>query len=428
MFISYLSGANPAWRLAIAMLLAVPCFEVSASGLSFDEALKLALREAPILTSNEEQIDAARQAAIPAGALPDPQLALGVDNLPVQGADSFSLSRDFMTMQRVGVMQAFPNLGKLDARTAAAEGRVALAEAQTRLAKLQVLQETAAAWIEREAVERQLARISELEAENRLFERAVQARFAGGAGMAGELVAPRQEAALIAERRDELDSRRSQAIARLKRWVGDAASQPLTGESPDWPINPDALSHGLHRHPELDLFDPKTRVLNAEVKEAEAEKIPDWTLQLAYQRRGSAYSDMVSLQVSVDLPLFSGSRQQPKLEAKLHERNALQAEREAALQEHTEMLESALAEHRRLANAVKRAREVLIPLAEEKVELTLAAWRGNKGELSTLIAARRERIDEELKAIALEGERRQLAARLHYTYSQQTLQDSEQQP
>lgn len=417
-----LSINDPAIRRTIqAILFLVVPYEAEAAGLSFDEALELALHQAPIIAANEAQLEAARQSAIPAGELPDPQLALGVDNLPIQGSESFSLSQDFMTMQRVGLSQAFPNLAKLDARVAAAEGRVALAEAQTRLVRLQVLQETAVAWVNLEAIDRQLARINELEDENRLFERAVRARFAGGSGMASELLAPRLEAAQIAERRDGLESSHAQAVAQLKRWIGEPANQPLTGKAPDWPINRETLSHGLHRHPELDLFDPKTHVLDAEVAEAKADKIPDWALQLAYQRRGPAYSDMVSLQVSVDLPMFAGTRQQPKLEAKLSERAALQAERSATLLEHAAMLEATLAEHRRLSNAVKRAREILIPLAEEKVSLTLAAWRSNQTDLPSLIDARKERIDAELKAIALEGEQKQLAARLHYTYSEEIL-------
>ncbi len=397
-------------------------------GLSFDDALNLALQETPQLSANQAQTEAARQLTTPAGELPDPQLAVGVDNLPIQGGDSFSLSRDFMTMQRVGLMQAFPNGAKLDARVAAAENRVALAEAQTRLSRLQVLQETAVAWINRHALEQQLAVLNGLEQENHLFERAVLAKYSGGAGMTSELLTPRQEAALIAERRDELNSQLAMALAQLKRWIGSAANQPLNGDIPNWPITPESLAHGLHRHPELDLFDPKTRILDAEVAEAKAEKIPDWALQLAYQRRGPAYSDMVSLQVSVDLPIFAGSRQDPKLAAKLAERAALADERKAALLEHGAMLESALAEHQRLAQAVQRSREVIVPLAAEKVTLTLADWRGNRADLATLAAARRENIEAQLKAISLENQRRQLAARLHYTYSEQTLSQTEPQP
>lgn len=399
-----------------------------AQGLTFQDALNIALQQAPILMVNQAQTDAARSAAIPAGALPDPQLALGIDNLPIQGADGFSLSRDFMTMQRVGLMQAFPNMAKLDARVSAAEGKVALAEAQTRLVKLQVMQETAVAWIARSAIERQLRLMTELEQENKLFDQAVRARFAGGKGMASDTLMPRQEAAAIAERRDELDARHSQALAQLTRWLGEAAERELIGEIPDWPISQDSLAHGLHRHPELDLFMPKKQVLDAEVAEAKAEKIPDWAVQLAYQKRGAAYSDMVSLQVSVDLPLFSGSRQQPKLEAKMSERMALNAEHAVALREHTAMLNSDLAEYQRLLNAEQRTLEVLLPLAEEKVSLTLAAWRSNQTDLSSLVSARKERLETRLKAIALKADRQQLAARLHYTYSQDTLNDAELQP
>jgi len=428
MFISDCPGPSSAWRLACVFAGVTLSGSGYADDLSFDAALALALHHAPILSANQAQIDAKRQMAIPAGALPDPQIILGLDNVPIQGNDSFSLSEDFMTMQRIGIKQAFPNLTKLDAREAIAAGRIELAEAKTRLARLQVLRDTAIAWIARDAIERQLARIADLEDENRLLDKAVRARFHGGSNSAAELIGPRKEAAMIEERRDAMEAQRRQAIARLKRWIGDAATNPLTGSNPDWPITDQSLSHGLHRHPELDLFDPMTHVLDAEVQEAEADKMPDWAVQLAYQRRSEPYSDMVSLQVSVDLPIFPDSRQQPKLEAKLYERNALLAEREAALQEHEAMLEAALAEYQRLTKGVKRANNILIPLAKEKVALISAAWRGNQAALSDLISARSELVDEELKAITLEGERRQLAARLHYTYSQQTLEHAEPQP
>ena len=390
-----------------------------AEPLSFDSALALAVRETPALRAEAAQVDAARQTAIPAGALPDPKLVLGIDNLPIEGPDRFSLTRDSMTMQRIGVMQEFPNGAKRVARVAAAQGRVALTEAQTRIARLAVLRETALAWIARDAVERQLARIDALDSENRLFDAAVRARIAGGKGSALEAVAARQEAAMIDARRDELTARRQQAIATLRRWVGPPAEAPLKGAAPDWPIARDTLTHALHGHPELAIFDPKGRVLEAEVAEARAAKKPDWALELAYQKRGAQFSDMASVQVSFDLPVFAATRQDPKIASKLAERMGLEAEREAVLREHTAMLESDFAEYQRLVNAVKRQREVLLPLSGEKVDLALASWRGGKGELVDLVMARRDRIDAELLAIALDGERRQMAARLHYAYSEQ---------
>jgi outer membrane protein TolC len=401
-------------RMVVAMLLAG--FSPLGHALTFDEALRLAQAQAPQLKARAENVAAARSSAVPAGELPDPKLALGVDNLPINGPDRYSLTRDFMTMRRIGVMQEFPNASKREARIAAAQGRVAVAEAQTGITRLAVLRETAVAWIARETAERQLARIDPLRHENRLLDAAVRAQIVGGKEAAADAVIPRQEAAGIENLADELRARRDQAIASLKRWIGAAANEALQGTSPDWPISWATLARSLHRHPELVEFDSKERVLDAEIDEAQAEKKPDWALELAYQQRGPQFSDMASLQVSFDLPVFPGSRQDPKIAAKRAERTGLDAEREATLREHTAVLEADLADYQRLVNAVRRQREVLLPLAEEKVTLAMAAWRGGKGNLTEVIAARRERIDAELKAIDLEGQRRQVAARLHYAY------------
>lgn len=409
--------------LVVQAMLVAPAFSES---LSFDAALAMAAGEAPALRAEAAQIHAARQAAIPAGELPDPRLALGLDNVPVEGSNRFSLGSEPMTMQRIGLMQEFPSEAKRGARVDAARGRVALTEAQTRITRLGVVRETAVAWIARDAVERQLARIDALDAENRLFDAAVRARIAGGKGNARDVVASRQEAAMIDARRDDLTARRHQAIAMLKRWVGPRASAPLSGAAPEWPISRDSLEHALHNHPELLIFDPRGRVLDAEVAEAKAEKKPDWALELAYSKRGSQFGDMAMVQVSFDLPVFAATRQDPKIAAKLAEREGLEAEREVVMREHASMLESDYAEYQRLANAVKRQREVLLPLAEEKVALAMASWRGGKGELVDLVMARRERIDAELMAIALEGERKQMAARLHFAYGEPNLSGEKQ--
>jgi len=408
-----------ACRAAATVLLAGAAATALADPLSFDDALALALRNAPVLTANTARIDAAREAAIPAAELPDPKLALGIINLPIEGPDRFSLTEEAMTMRSIGVMQEFPNGAKREARAAAARWRVDVAKSDLRIARLEVLRETAVAWIARHSIEHQLARLDELFKENRLFDAAVRARLAGGKGMAADVVMPRQEAAMIEDRRDDLRASRSQANASLKRWLGQAAEAPLQGDPPDWPIARDTLVQGLHRHPQLLAFDPKGKVLDAEVAEAQAAKKPDWAIELAYQKRGPQFSDMAMLQLSFDLPVFPGSRQDPMIAARLAERTGLDAERETALREQAAILDSELADYERLSNALRRQNEVQLPLAKEKVDLAMADWRGGMGDLTALIAARRERIDAELKAIQIAGARLQTAARLHYSFAEQ---------
>lgn len=389
-----------------------------AAPLGFDDALTRALQETPALSASASRIAAARQGAIPADALPDPQLTLGLANVPIDGDDRYSLDSDPMTMRTIGVMQAFPNAAKRGARAGAARGRVGLAEAEMQVVRQTVLQQTAQAWIRRHAAEAQLQRIAALYEENRLFDAAVRARLAGGGGMASDAVLPREEAALIAEREDLLNARRTQAIATLRRWIGDAADWPLEGAPPQWSIDHASLAHRLEQHPELALYSHEARVLDAEIGVAQAATRPDWSLGVVYQQRGSQFGDMASIELGFDLPVFTSTRQNPLIAERVAKRAALDADYQAQLRAHSAELDTDLAEYRRLDRALDRQQKVLLPLAQEKVSLTLAAWRGGQGSLAELIGVRRARIDAELKAIELAGARDEMAARLHFTYAQ----------
>ncbi|MEG9291099.1 TolC family protein, partial [Pseudomonas aeruginosa] len=127
---------------------------------------------------------------------------------------------------------------------------------------------------------------------------------------------------------------------------------------------------------------------------------------------------MVSVQFTFDLPLFTASRQDPKIAAKRAEVLRLEAEREAMTREHAQALADDLAEHRRLERAVERSRQTLVPLAEEKVRLAMADYRAGRGELMALVAARRELIEARLKHIDLEQQRAQTSARLYFAYGE----------
>ena len=400
---------------ALALALVAGCVGLAhAEPLTFTRALDLVTSATPALRADAAQLDAARDAVLPAGQLPDPKLALGLDNLPINGPDRYRVGDDFMTMRRVGLMQEFPNRAKRKARVAVAQGEVAVAVAQTAVTRQQVQQEAALAWIARRTVERQLARIDALRAENRLFDAGVRARLAGGGGLAADGVAPRQEAAAIDNLQDRFEARREQAIAQLERWIGEPAREPLAGAVPDWPIARDGLLHRLHAHPDVALLGARETVAQAAIAQAQAAKKSDWALALAYQQRGPQFSDMATLEVTFDLPLFAAHRQDPTIAARRAQRDALEAQREATLREHTAMLDTDLAEYRRLDKALARQNQVLLPLAAEKIALASAAWRGGQGSLADLVAARRERIEADLEAITLEGKRQQMAARLHY--------------
>jgi len=389
---------------------------VRADPLSFDTALQIAARSSPDIAEQVARVEAARSASIAAGRLPDPKLAVGVENLPITGREQWSLTQDFMTMRKVGVMQDIPNRAKREARTAVAAAAIGQAEAERRVSILTARRDTAMAWLERYYLERRQALFDELEHENELFSQAVQAQFAAGRGLAADIVGPKQEAAEIADRRDELAGEIARSTATLKRWVGDAADEPLQGEPPPMRVEIGELRGHVHEHPDLAVFVPMTQRAQAEVYEARAAKRPDWGVELSYGRRGSAFSDMVTLEFTVGLPIFSRTRQDPEIAAKRHELSSVESQRDAMLREHTQELEGDLTEYDVLTRQLDRVRDVHLPLAKEKVDAQMTSYRAARIDLGAVLSARRELINVRLKKIELEGKRAALAAKLYYFY------------
>ncbi|WP_231602474.1 TolC family protein [Herbaspirillum chlorophenolicum] len=387
-----------------------------AGPLSFNAALDIAERQSPNLASNRAQIQAAQSAAIPAGALPDPKIFAGIDNYPVSGPDRGQLNGDSMTMQKIGVMQEFPNAAKRQARVAVAEASIETAEAQRQVERLKLRRATALAWLNRYYLERKVSLFASLDKENLLWADAVRAQVASGRTQIADSLIPKQEAAQLADRRDDLIRDLVKSKANLRRYIGGEADEPLVDALPALDIDADHLRQHLHRHPELQAFAAATQKAQAEVREAQAMKKSDWGVELAYQRRDPRFGNMVSVQFTFDIPVSPSTRQDPRIAAKQQELYRIDADREAMLRDHTNELENDLADYQSLTRQLERANQTALPLAQQKVDLQYAGYRAGKSDLTAVLAARREIIDQRLKIIDMEAQRAAVAAQLYFAY------------
>jgi len=98
----------------------LPALAVAAP-LSFDQALSLAVQRSEAARAGRASALSATESSRAAGQLPDPMLGVGIENLPVTGADRFSTTRESMTMKRVGISQEWLSRDKRVARQAAAD-------------------------------------------------------------------------------------------------------------------------------------------------------------------------------------------------------------------------------------------------------------------------------------------------------------------
>jgi len=391
---------------------------VHAEALSLGAALILAEQQSPDLVSQTADVDAARSLSKSAGTLPTPRLAMGIENMPVSGVDQWSLGRDFMTMRKIGLMQELPNSKKRSAQIDVATAAIERTEAQRHAQRLNVRRDTAIAWLNRYYLERRLQLLDDLEHENQLFADNVQALLGSGKAMPADAVAPRQEAAEIADRRDALNANIAKAKAGLRRFIGMAADVELTSEAPVFPVNTDELREHVHEHADLQVYTPMLAIAQAEVREAQAMKRPDWEVEVSYGKRGAAFADMVSAQVTIGLPLFSDTRIEPQIAAKRQAVTRITAERDAMLREHTETLEAEIADYSAVTRQLTRARDIKLLLAQQKVDLQFSSYQANKADLSAVLEARRELINERLKLIELEANQAALAAKLYYAYGE----------
>lgn len=389
-----------------------------AAPLTFNAALDLAERDSPSLSAQSATMAAAKSSAVAAGKLPDPKLFFGVDNLPVNGPDSWSTSRDFMTMQKIGLMQDVPNSEKRRAQKLEAAAGIDEARGRRNIELIRVRRDTALAWINRYYVEQRLALFDELDRENRTLLEAVRAQIASNRSQPVDIIAPKQEAAQLADRRDDFVRDLAKARAELGRLIGHEADEPLAGEPPQLDIDPDRLHRHLHHHPDLAIFDSLTRKAQAEEREAEATKESDWGVAVAYQKRGPLYSDMVSVQFTFDLPIFPETRQDPRIAAKKEEIARISDEKAAMLRNHIAELENDLADYAATSRQLDRMKNTWLPLSREKYDLRLGSYRAGKGEIEEVVNARNEWIEQRLKAIDLENRKEQAAAKLRFAYGE----------
>jgi len=165
----------------IGLALAVPLARaVDTEPLPLAEALKIGEKISPRLAAQGAALAAATELVPRARELPDPKLRIGVDNLPVNGADRFRYDADFMTMRKIGLMQDFPNAEKrrLRGERAALERDVEAANLAAQRAALR--REIALAWLELYFAQQARAPLVELVGELQLQLDTVSAAIAAG--------------------------------------------------------------------------------------------------------------------------------------------------------------------------------------------------------------------------------------------------------
>lgn len=407
-------------KAVVSILLAVAASAAGAAlaeaPLTLAEAQRLAVARSRQLVAQDASITASREMAVAAGQLPDPVAKIEVQNLPVEGMDRWSFTRDFMTMRSVGVMQEWTRKEKRDLRRERYEREADKSTSEKDAVAATIERDTALAWLDRHYAEAMVAVAREQLEAAQLEIVAADSAYRAGRVNQSDVLGAQSVRVSLEDRVSELERRARNAATVLARWTGTSPGVALAGKPAIDKIayEPSQLDAQVARHPTIAILERQQEIATSEARLARAERKVDPTFELMYGKRASMFGDMITFSVSIPLQWNQGNRQDREVAAKLALAEAARAEREENARSILVELGTMAAEWRNGLERLARYEREIIPLARERTRAALAAYQGAKAGSGDLLLARRNEIDVRTQALQLESDTARLWAALTY--------------
>ncbi len=402
------------------ILIVLACAEPAwTSPLTLDDAESMAVANDPAIKTREASRTALDELAVAAAQLPDPLLKFGVMGLPT---DSFNLGQEAMTQVQLGLVQKFP---RGQSRTLRSEQIRERSQAVAETVRDQHLQIRLA--VQQEYLEvlkqRKLSAINE-EAISAFTDIAdiTQDYYATGRVQQQDVLRAAVELAKVQDRSTRISQQEDRARARLAAWIGDAAYREI---SSDWPqIGPppsvEALQAGLAQHPRILALHQNAIAAETGVDLAQQNYKPEFALDLTYGARGGINqngrdrSDLLSVMLVMDLPLFHAKRQDRVTAARIAEASAAMFTRDNVFRQMRSEIAVQSVTLQREQERIRLFENSLLPDAGFNAEATFEAYQAAVEDLTTLMRARITEFELQLEYARLQAELLLTQARLLY--------------
>jgi outer membrane protein, heavy metal efflux system len=293
--------------LAWAILLLVSPWLASlsqAQTLTLGTALQRALTASPRLTAAEREVGIAAGQRIQAGALINPEIGYEQDNSFGSGKYRGTKSAE-TTLQ---ISQLFELFGKRDARIAAGQAGVETAAIQRKAIRLEVLSETAIAFLSVLGLQRRIQILDEQVAAIDKITPLLQRRVDAGASSPAETGRAEVASALVKADRERVRAALASARRELAILMGDTVPKfaavsgrlDVTGRPPSF----EAVVAAIDANPQLMRWTAVYAQRNAELLLARLKPYPDVRVAAGWRHYSETNDDAVRLTLSVPIPVF----------------------------------------------------------------------------------------------------------------------------
>ncbi len=422
--------ANRFLAIAVASLLSSHSF---AAQYTLEAAVSRAQSQDPWITGSIKRQESLEAMSIEAGSLPDPSVSVSLANIPI---DSFDFSQEAMTQIKVGVSQMFPR-GKTLALKQEKLEKLSQTQPYARMDRdAQVAVTVAQLWLE---VYRNKKTITLIENDRVLFEHLVdvaQSSYSTAMGKTRQqdLVRAQLELTRLDDRLTRLHQQREVYLAKLGEWLSDPgielsdgnkentflvlALPHLVGEVNET-VKLGILSKVLSNHPKIKSVDQKINAFNTNIKLAKQSYKPQWGLSASYGYRdqaptGQDRSDFFSAGVTFDVPLFTGNRQDKKVQAATSDQAVVKTERALALRKLKAGFEASEAQYLRLVERKELFDTRLLKEMAEQAEASLSAYTNDDGDFAEVVRARIAELNARIEALNVDIDMQKIIAQINY--------------
>ncbi len=385
--------------------------------MDFASYLKLMLEKHPELKMARAEAHAKEEVPSQAESLPDPQLSIGLMNLPV---DSFSFNQEAMTAKTIGVTQAFPAPGKRGLRRKVAEGDSTAAEAAVREKRLELIEQARIAFYRM----RYLMTARGLAEKNKEilndFIDVSMTKYTVGEGLQQDVLLAQLEYSKMLEYLVRNEHQISTQRKLLNAWAG--LPENTLWSRPEIPLvdaitgtDSELTERAVARRPLFAGLNAKLERAHNALALAQKESLPDYAVKFSYSQREDTpmnRSDLISAELMVDLPVWK-SRKQDKMVAEAVDMEEKTREERAAerlrLREKVYELMDEQAKNQKLLTLFDTA---LITQASQTVESAVIAYRVNKGSFWSMSMYQSTLFDYQIQRAEVEYELMAARARL----------------
>lgn len=407
--------------------LAAPGFTLQAAALdslSLSDAIHLATQNQPLLQSLDDASSASREAAVAASQLPDPKLKLGITNLPITSSDALHLDRDEQTQASIGYAQDVIPKAKRDAASHVLDAEAEQYQSEQQATRRTIQRDVALAWLDVFEAQRRSELLQRIADEMAAERKVTAARISSGTAQTSEVLrldsmqAETNDKRLLAQR----DERKARAA--LARWIGVAATRPISDQLPVMAPVASNSNAEIENHPMLQNARQMEAVAQSEVERAQTERLQNWSWEVGYGKRFAGLSDMVTFQVAIDLQPDRANRQDRRAAEKLVLVEKARKLTEDRRRELTAELQSAIAD-RDIAEAREEEHQKrLIPAADARLSVVQANYSAGRQNLAEVWEARRSVLEIQIDHWGILTDLQRAAIKVGYLLNDQRLFDN----